>query len=385
MKKLIVGALAGLSIMPLFATPTFAEANTKTITIEGQKVSVPVKGNHWVTVKGYTRFIQNGNLIKGWKYMDKSTGEKTAHWSFFDKTNGRLYTGWKTMGKAEGETTTHTSYFGDNGWLRTGWQAMGKGTSNPDGNSAKHWSYFGNNGWLRTGWQQMGTSANPDGNNAKHLSYFGGNGWLVTGNKAIGNATYIFNGSGWQTGTKYTIQKAINQRNTGFGSMGCGGAAGTMAMQANGFNKNLQPNGYYNFFFGSVAKNNDSRYGWNNKSGIWNPALTNWVKGKTGGKAYRVSNLTSGKIKEWLTHGQTVVVLVPSGNITHWVTVYGYKDNTFYIADPWGAAANSATGKTYTLSGSDLDKKLNEAANRKGKKNGEYTREGVTVGEYKLP
>ena len=344
--------------------------------------------------KHWSYFGGNGWLRTGWQQMgtkNNPDGKNKVHFSYFGD-NGWLRTGWQKMGKGtgnpDGNSAVHYSYFGSDGWLRTGWQQLGKGTGNSFGeNSAKHISYFGADGWLRTGWQEMGTANNPDNGNAKHLSYFGSNGWLTTGSKRLGNAEYAFNAGGWVTGTRYSIQKVINQRNTGFGSMGCGGAAGTMAMQANGFNKNIQPGNYYNFFFGSVARNNDSRYGWNGSNGIWNPALTDWIKLKTSDKAARISgnNVNVSTIKDALIHGQTVVALVPSGSITHWITVYGFNNNTFYIADPWGSSANAASGQLYTLSGSVLESRLNDAANRKGRVCGEYTKEGVKVGEYRLP
>ena len=143
-----------------------AAENTKTITVDGTKVSVPVKGYKWLTVKGKTYFAVNGSLVKGWKVMDKSVGETTKHMSYFHPKTGALYTGWHKMGSLEGEKTVHWSYFGNNGWLRTGWQDMGKGTSNPDGNTAKHKSFFGGNGWLRTNvWEGDW--------------YLNGNGWRV--------------------------------------------------------------------------------------------------------------------------------------------------------------------------------------------------------------
>ena len=180
------------------------------IKIEGKKMYVSVKGNEWINENGYWHFVKDGKLIKGWRKMTKADGEKTEHWSYFDKTNGRLYTDWHKMGKAEGEKTVHWSYFGGNGWLRTGWQQMGKGTGNSYGeNTAKHWSYFGGNGWLRTGWVQLGKgTSEPDGNSAKHWSYFGGNGWLRTGWVQLGKGTSepdgnsakhwsYFGGNGW--------------------------------------------------------------------------------------------------------------------------------------------------------------------------------------------
>ena len=204
LSKIIIASMCAVAIMPIAATYTAEAATGKEtdvsipdpskyteIKIEGKKRYVSVKGNEWINENGYWHFVKDGKLVKGWRKMTKADGEKTEHWSYFDKTNGRLYTDWHKMGKAEGEKTVHWSYFGGNGWLRTGWQAMGKGTANPDGNAAKHWSYFGGDGWLRTGWQAMGKgTANSYGENTtKHWSYFGPDGWIRTGWQAMGKGT----------------------------------------------------------------------------------------------------------------------------------------------------------------------------------------------------
>lgn len=197
---------------------TVEAATNKTITIEGQNVSVPSTGHKWVNLKGYWHFVKDGVLVKGWKWFTSADGEKVNHWSYFDK-NGRIYTNWKSMGKNEGEKVTHWSYFGPNGWLRTSWQAMGKGTSNPDGNQPWHMSYFGSNGWLRTGWVKLGKgTSEPDGNSAVHWSYFGPNGWLRTGWQSLGKGTNnpdgnsakhtsFFGGNGWLRTGLITFKK----------------------------------------------------------------------------------------------------------------------------------------------------------------------------------
>ena len=154
-----------------------------------QKTEAEQVKNGWIYENGGYKYYNNGIVYTGWHWMGSAEGEKTPHWSYFDK-DGKMYTGWKYMGKNEGEETAHWSYFGDNGWLRTGWVQLGKGTANPDGNAAAHWSYFGDNGWLRTGWVQLGKgTANPDGNAAVHWSYFGDNGWLRTGWVQLGKGT----------------------------------------------------------------------------------------------------------------------------------------------------------------------------------------------------
>ena len=175
----------------------------KEIKIEGDKIYVSIKGNEWINRNGYWHFVKDGELVKGWRNMTKADGEKTAHMSYFDKTNGRLYTGWHKMGKAEGEKTAHYSYFGKNGWLQTGWKKFTKA----DGEKTEHYSYFGKNGWLQTGWKKF-TKA--DGEKTEHYSYFGKNGWLQTGWKCFTKSDgeksphwSYFGKDGWmQTGWK---------------------------------------------------------------------------------------------------------------------------------------------------------------------------------------
>ena len=195
------------------------------------------KKNGWLYSNGKYSYFKDGKKLIGFYYFTSKEGEKTPHWSYFDK-NGVLLTGWQWLGKGtnnpDGNKAKHMSYFGDNGWLRTRWQQMGKGTYNSfDENTNKHWSYFCDNGWLRTGWQQMGKGTNNsfdentnkhwsyfgengwlrtewqqmgkgtansfDENTNKHWSYFGGNGWLRTGKQTINNKMYTFNGNGWLT------------------------------------------------------------------------------------------------------------------------------------------------------------------------------------------
>ena len=195
--KLIVG-------MALAAGITFGTVAAGAAITNESEAEAAVTKNAWVydsTNKGYKYYGSDGKPYTGWRYMTAKEGEKSAHWSYFDK-KGVIVTGWVQLGKGtanpDGNAAKHWSYFGSNGWLRTGWVQLGKGTSEPDGNSAKHWSYFGDNGWLRTGWQQLGKgTSNPDGNNAKHTSYFGNNGWLVSGTKKIDGKTYEFNAGGW--------------------------------------------------------------------------------------------------------------------------------------------------------------------------------------------
>lgn len=187
---------AFLIIIPIISAPVVGYAQTESdsnesiaLKIDSVERDVPAKGYVWVCVNNKMYFIENGVIVKGWKYFTKVQGENTPHWSYFNSKTGALYTGWRQMGSTEGEKNTHWSYFGDNGWLRTGWQQMST-KYNPDGGSVIHWSYFGDNGWLRTGWQSMGKgTGNPDGNASKHWSYFGDNGWLKTGWVQFGKGT----------------------------------------------------------------------------------------------------------------------------------------------------------------------------------------------------
>ena len=211
------GSLIGSGEANIAQAATTAAKNTKIIKIEGKNTVVPAKGNKWVNVNGFYHFVKDGVLVKGWRHLTPADGEKTSHYSYFDKDTGRIYTGWKNLGKKEGEKTSHWSYFGPNGWLRTGWQVMGGSTSNPDGKNPQHWSYFGPDGWLRTGWQKMGKgTSNPDGKAPQHWSYFGPNGWLRIGMQSMGtnynpdgkNANHLsyFGTNGWlMTSGKVTM------------------------------------------------------------------------------------------------------------------------------------------------------------------------------------
>ena len=152
----------------------------------------------WKFNNGKWYFYKNGQPVKGWYKFTLAEGEKTEHWSFFDRSTGVLYTGWHWMTKKEGETTEHWSYFGKNGWLRTGWQYL---TRKEDGEATDHWSYFGSNGWLRTGWVYFDQVM---GEREPHWSFFGQNGWMRTGLQWLGNADgektghyCYFNSNGW--------------------------------------------------------------------------------------------------------------------------------------------------------------------------------------------
>ena len=248
LKKISVILLASFSIFGTIGGLSVGEAEAavngaKTIKIEGKNTVVPAKGNKWVNVNGFYHFVKDGVLVKGWRHLTPADGEKTSHYSYFDKDTGRIYTGWKNLGKKEGEKTSHWSYFGPNGWLRTGWQHMGKGTNNPDGNTAKHISYFGPNGWLRTGWQRLGKgTSNPDGKTPQHWSYFGPNGWLRTGMQTMGNASNpdgkngahlsYFGSNGW-----LTVNKSFNYNGYVYRSDNRGWAKKVSSLAASDNNK----------------------------------------------------------------------------------------------------------------------------------------------------
>ena len=337
------------------------------ILIEGKTFEVPAKGNIWVNVNGYCHFVQNGKLVTGWKHFTKADGEKTDHFSYFDKKNGRLYVGWRKMGAAEGEKIEHWSYFGDNGWLRTGWQLMGKGTSNPDGNTASHCSYFGDNGWLRTGWQKMGTSLNPDGKNKVHWSYFGGNGWMVKGwykdseglhyfkpngwmcgseTTQIDKSEYKFNDRGILIGVNHTNFKYVNQYRTyGFYPMSCGSSSSLMAMQAAGYCKNLDTKEEYEDYLSSWRAVCGRSFGTRGGVGASLPSkIVNVVNNENTTRGVPVKGVTKGAmnanyLKDSLTHGQTSVVIVKNFRVyTHWIAITGWEmkgnELVFKIADP---------------------------------------------------
>ena len=368
---------------------------TVKIKIEGKDVEVPATGYKWVVSNGYFHFVKDGKLVTGWKKLTQDDGEKTEHWSYFDKTNGRIYTGWRSMGTKEGETVGHWSYFGDNGWLRTGWQQMGKGTANPDGNSEKHWSYFGANGWLRTGWQQMGKgTANPDGNAEKHWSYFGGNGWMVkgwykdskglhyfgsngwmyqSGTKKIDRSDYTFNANGILTGVNHSDFKYVNQYRTyGYYPMSCGSSSSLMAMQAAGYCKNIDTKAEYEDYLSSWRAVCGSSFGKKGGVGACYPSkIVNAIKSENTTRGVPVKGVTGGAVsaeylKDSLTHGQTSVVIVQNFKVyTHWIAITGWEmkgnELVFKTADPLPndcgrGAASSATKVTQGNLGTSMKK-----------------------------
>ena len=354
------------------------------------------KSPHW------SYFGDNGWLVTGWKHFNEKDGEKSPHWSYFGN-NGWLATGWRYLDQKDGEKNPHWSYFGTNGWMRTGWVQFGKGTSEPDGNVAKHWSYFGKNGWLttgwkyldqkdgeknphwsyfgtngwmRTGWVQFGKgTSEPDGNAAAHWSYFGSNGWLNVNNSVRENKkVHSFNGNGWLKETKIPVIKVINQRTTVFGKSGCGGAAALMALQATGYQLGVNYSTFWNTV--PIGTGGDDRTGYVAGFGITNPAYVNWIRSFA--PAYRNRGITASELLPCIKKGQTVIILVPSGSVTHFVVVYGYNYETgrYLIADPWGNTY-SQYGYTYTLTHAEINSRLNTAAARESTR----TREGVVVGE----
>lgn len=228
---------------------TGMSAGTVTITCKtvdgGKTATCKVNVDGWINANNKYSYLKEGKKLIGFYYFTSKEGEKTPHWSYFDK-NGVMLTGWQWLGKGtsnpDGDKAKHMSYFGDNGWLRTGWQQMGKGTSNSfDENTNTHWSYFGDNGWLRTGWQQMGKGTNNsfDENTNKHWSYFGENGWLRTGWVKFGKGTSEPDGNstphwsyfgdngwmrtGWQEmgkGTQNSYNENTNKHYSFFGDNG---------------------------------------------------------------------------------------------------------------------------------------------------------------------
>lgn len=392
------------------------------VSIEGKTFEVSATGYAWIYVNGYYHFVQNGKLVTGWKLLTKAEGEKTDHWSYFDKKNGRIYTGWRKMGAAEGEKTEHWSYFGNNGWIRTGWQLMGKGTSNPDGNATAHWSYFGPNGWLRTGWQVMGTSSNPDGKNKVHWSYFGGNGWMVKGwyknseglhyfksngwmcaseTAKIDQSEYKFNSRGILTGVDHTGFKYINQYKTyGYYPMSCGSSSSLMAMQAAGYCKGLDTKGEYEDYLSTWRAVCGKSFGTKGGVGASLPSkVVNVVKNENTTRGVPVKGVTNGSLnadylKDSLTHGQTSIVIIQNFKVyTHWIAITGWEmkgnELVFKIADPLPSdcgrgAASSVTKVTQGNLGTSMkNSKLFSLIDAKIVKIFHGGRCGVTFGNYK--
>ena len=177
-------------------------------------------------------------------------------------------------------------------------------------------------------------------------------------------------------GVSYTLLRMINQRETVFGDYGCGGAAGLMAMQAAGYLTDYDTEEEYSLFWSSIPKAADATAGHNGK-GIWNPAYARWIG--TFAEADRIQEFNAEDIKQYLTDGNVVIVLVSlgeTGNTTHWIAVTGWRmDNgllLYSVADPW-------TGMVHEFTASRLQKRIEEAANRKGDFGAGYETEGVKI------
>ncbi len=165
-------------------------------------------------------------------------------------------------------------------------------------------------------------------------------------------------------GHGYVISNVIDQRTTPFGDMGCGGAAGLMALQALGLQTDKDTDEEYAAFWSTVPGSSDSTKGWNSSSGIWNPAYTNWLGEYT--FTERMTDITVEDIKQRLSDGQIVIPLVSlgdTGTATHWFTVYGWYEQEgvtlFKVADPWAGGLREYTGKR-------LQERIDEGARRKG-------------------
>lgn len=164
-------------------------------------------------------------------------------------------------------------------------------------------------------------------------------------------------------GHGYVISNVIDQRTTSFGDMGCGGAAGLMALQALGFLADKDTDEEYSSFWSTVPKSSDSTKGWNPSSGIWNPAYADWLGEYA--NTQRLTELTSDDIKQRLSDGQIVIPLVSlgdTGTATHWFTVYGWYEQEgvtlFKVADPWAGGLREYTSKR-------LQERIDEGARRK--------------------
>ncbi len=178
-------------------------------------------------------------------------------------------------------------------------------------------------------------------------------------------------------GVSYEPPIVINQRTTSFGDMGCGGAAALMALQALGMNTDIDTDAQYASFWKTVPKSYNPTRGWNNNTGIWNPAYCEWLSGYANVK--RLQNYTTNDIKDALSGGSVVIPLVALGDNrlnTHWFVVYGwYEDDgvTFFnVADPWGGGLREYTG-------AKLKERIEEAGERKGKLGFGYETEAVVV------
>ena len=174
-----------------------------------------------------------------------------------------------------------------------------------------------------------------------------------------------------------SVPRIISQKETVFGEMGCGGAAGLMALQAAGFMTELDSDDEYAGFWESVPKSNDVTKGYNASSGIWNPAYADWLATFTDAK--RIEGFDTDDIREYISAGYVVIPLVSlgeSGRATHWFAVTAWKIQDglllFDVADPWSGALHEYTA-------SRLQARIEEGAKRKGDFGQGYETDGVLI------
>ena len=177
-------------------------------------------------------------------------------------------------------------------------------------------------------------------------------------------------------GVSYKLPRMIKQRETVFGDNGCSGAAGLMALQAAGYLTDYDTQEEYSRFWNSIPKASDATAGFNG-NGIWNPAHARWIG--TYADAGRIQGFKAEDIKQYLTDGNVIIVLVSlgeTGDTTHWMAVTGWRiDNgmlLYTVADPW-------SGMVHEFTVSRLQKRMDEGAKRKGDFGAGYETDGIKL------
>jgi len=175
----------GYVIFDVWDTAGFSEvfeinAATKTFELEltaGKECSIYIA--NWAETPGTATVTWSleGEVKDGWNLED-------GKWTYVE--NGNLVIGWKKIGGS-------FYYFDAKGIMQTGWIEDGG-----------KWYYTNGSGAMVTGWQQLG----------KTWYYFNANGAMATGWLQLGSTWYYLNTSGGMVTGTYVIDGAVNEFNS---------------------------------------------------------------------------------------------------------------------------------------------------------------------------
>lgn len=175
----------GYVIFDVWDTAGFGEvfeinAATKTFELEltaGKECSIYIANGAEVPGTATVTWSLEGEVKDGWNLKD-------GKWTYVE--NGNLVIGWKKIGGS-------FYYFDAKGIMKTGWIEDGG-----------KWYYTNGSGIILTGWQQLG----------KTWYYFNAKGVMQTGWLQLGSTWYYLNTSGGMVTGTYVIDGAVNEFNS---------------------------------------------------------------------------------------------------------------------------------------------------------------------------